>query len=107
MTNEQFQTELEKAFLRSKQLLNEKEKEYSEGKDRFDQFKKASVLNNEPATRSLWGMATKHVTSIADMVKNPTMYSSKIWREKLTDLRNYTFLLDILLIDLIGDENDN
>ena len=105
MTNEQFQIEVEKAFLRSKQLLNKKEKEYSEGKDRLDQFKKASILNNEPATRSLWGMATKHVTSLADMVKNPTMYSSKIWREKVTDLRNYTFLLDALLVDK-GDEDE-
>lgn len=106
MTNEQFQIEVEKAFLRSKQLLNKKEKEYSGDRDRLDQFKKASILNNEPATRSLWGMATKHVTSIAIMVKNPTMYSSKIWREKVTDLRNYTFLLDALLIDK-GDEDDS
>lgn len=105
MTNEQFQIEVEKAFLRSKQLLNKKEKEYSEGEDRLDQFKKVSTLNNEPATRSLWGMATKHVTSIANMVKDPTSYNLKMWREKVTDLRNYTFLLDALLVDK-GDKDE-
>lgn len=105
MTNEQFQIEVEKAFLRSKQLLNKKEKEYSKGKDRFDQFKKASILNAEPATRSLWGMATKHITSLATMVKVPELYNSKMWREKLTDLRNYTFLLEVLLIDLEGKDD--
>lgn len=106
MTNEQFQIELEKAFLRSKQVLNKKEKEYSEGKDRLDQFKLASGLNNEPATRSLWGMATKHITSLSVMVKDPTVYNIEIWREKLTDLRNYTFLLETLLIDLLSDCDD-
>jgi len=100
MTNEQFLIELESAFLRSKQILNKKEKEYSEGVDRFDQFKKVAILNNVSPTEALWGMASKHVTSIADMCKDPKMYDLKQWREKLTDLRNYTFLADALLIDL-------
>ena len=100
MDNSTFQIEVEKSFLRSKQLLNKKEKEYSEGIDRLDQFKKAGTLNTQPPTEALWGMAVKHVTSVATMVKNPTSYNLKTWREKVTDLRNYTFLLDALLIDL-------
>lgn len=100
MDNQEFAIEVESAFLRSKRLLIRKEKEYSEGIDRLDQFKKVGILNNEPATKSLWGMAVKHVSSIADMVKNPTSYNLKTWREKLTDLRNYTFLLEALLKDL-------
>ena len=95
-----FQIELEKAFLRSKKVLNKKEKEYSEGIDRLDQFKAAAHLNHEAPTKSLWGMATKHVTSIATMCKHPTSYNLKSWREKVTDLRNYTFLLDALLVDM-------
>lgn len=100
MDNSTFQIEVEKSFLRSKQLLNKKEKEYSEGQDRLDQFYKIAKLNSESPTQSLWGMTAKHVTSIATMVKNPTLYNLKTWREKLTDLRNYTFLLDALLVDL-------
>lgn len=100
MTNEEFMIELESAYLRSKRLLIKKEKEYSEGTDRLDQFKKVSILNNISPTDALWGMASKHITSIATMVQNPKTYNLKKWREKLTDLRNYTFLLDALLVDL-------
>lgn len=33
-------------------------------------------------------------------MKGPKMYNLKRWREKLNDLRNYTFLLEALLVDL-------
>ena len=100
MTSEQFQSEVEKSYVRSKYLLIKKEDEYSEGTDRLDQFKKIACLNNEPSTRSLWGMASKHITSIATMCKNPTLYGLIQWREKVNDLRNYTFLLDALLAEM-------
>jgi len=100
MTNDEFQLHMQDSFLRSRRTLAKKEKEYSEGIDRLDQFKKAGILNNVSPTESLWGMATKHVTSIADMVKDPTSYNLKIWREKLGDLRNYTILCEALLSDL-------
>jgi hypothetical protein len=34
------------------------------------------------------------------MSKDPLDYNLRQWREKITDLRNYTFLLDALLVDL-------
>lgn len=100
MTNEQFQLEIEKMFLRSKNTLVRKEKEYSEGTDRLDQFKKVAIMNDISPAEALWGMASKHVTSVASMTKDPKMYNMKTWREKLGDLRNYTLLLEALLIDL-------
>ncbi len=100
MNNELFQIEVEKAFLRSKRMLIRKEKEYSQGEDRLDQFKRLGIANCESPTKALWGMATKHVDSIGLMVKHPTSYNLKKWRKKITDLRNYTFLLDALLVDL-------
>jgi len=100
MTNEEFQIEVEKAILRSKQILNKKEKEYSDGRDRLCQFKQVGTLNDIAPTEALWGMASKHISSLASMVKSPTSYNLKQWREKLNDLRNYTLLLDALLIDI-------
>ena len=100
MTNEQFLLEFEKAVLRSKNVLCRKEKEYSEGEDRFDQFWKVASMNSISPMEALWGMASKHVTSVATMVKDPTSYNLKTWREKLGDLRNYIFLAEALLIDL-------
>jgi len=99
MTNEEFMIEVEKAYLRSKKLLIRKEKEYG-GEDRLEQFYRVAMLNKVCATEALWGQTTKHVTSIADMVKDPTSYNLRKWREKLNDLRNYTFLLDALLLDM-------
>lgn len=100
MTSEQFQIEVEEAFLRSKQLLNKKEKEYSGGKDRLDQFKKVAIMNSVSPTEALWGMSSKHVTSLATMVRDPTSHTLDQWVEKLTDLHNYLFLLGALLIDV-------
>ena len=100
MTNEQFKLEFEKAVLRSKNTLIKKEKEYSEGSDRFDQFHKVALMNSVSPMEALWGMASKHITSIASMTQDPTMYNLKTWREKIGDLRNYLFLAEALLIDL-------
>ena len=100
MTPQDFNIEVENACNRSKRLLIKKASEYSEGTDRLDQFKKVALLNSISPTEALWGMTSKHITSIATMVKDPKMYNLKTWREKVTDLRNYTILLDALLIDL-------
>ena len=100
MTNEEFLTNIEEQFLRSKKLLVQKEAEYSAGADRLDQFYRAGVAQNIQPTQALLGMATKHFTSIADMCKEPMAYDIFRWREKLTDLRNYTFLLEALIEDM-------
>lgn len=103
MTNERFMIELEDSFNRSKKVLIKKEKEYSNGRDRLEQFHRAGTAQNIKPTEALMGMATKHFTSMADMVKNPLDYSLKEWNERVTDLRNYTFLLDALVRDLRGE----
>jgi len=100
MTNEEFMIEVEKAFLRSKRVLLRKQVEYSDGKDRLSQFYRAASTQDITPTEALMGMATKHVTSIADMCKDPLAYSMRQWREKIVDLRNYTFLLEAMLSDL-------
>ena len=69
-------------------------------KDRLEQFYRAGYVQLIPATFALLGMATKHFTSIADMAKHPEDFSLKKWNEKLTDLRNYTYLLDALVRDM-------
>ena len=100
MTNEEFMIEVEASHLRSKRVLIRKEKEYSSGKDRLEQFWRAGVAQNILPTEALIGMAMKHVTSIADMAKDPSLYNLKKWREKTGDLRNYTILLEALLKDI-------
>lgn len=100
MNNQEFMIEVDKACARSKLTLLKKEKEYSSGRDRLEQFHRAGAAQNILPTEALCGMMAKHFTSIADMCKDPTLYNQRQWREKVGDLRNYTFLLETLLIDI-------
>ena len=77
MTPTDFHIEVENACNRSKRLLIKKASEYSQGIDRLDQFKQIGTLNSQYPTEALWGMASKHVQSIAIMVKDPSSYNLK------------------------------
>uniref|UniRef100_A0A6M3LIM9 Uncharacterized protein n=1 Tax=viral metagenome TaxID=1070528 RepID=A0A6M3LIM9_9ZZZZ len=99
MTNEQFILHNQSATLRRNLVLQKKEKEYSNGKDRLEQFHRAASAQNILPTEALIGMATKHFTSITDMCKHPLDHTFKQWHEKLDDLRNYCDLLDALITD--------
>ena len=92
--------EVENSYKRSVEVLQEKEKEYAEEGDRLIQFYNVSMLGDIDPCEALIGMAAKHYSSIAHMVKNPHAYTLSRWDEKITDLRNYTFLLDALLRDM-------
>ncbi|MBU2249320.1 MAG: hypothetical protein KKD77_21410 [Gammaproteobacteria bacterium] len=101
MNSEQFMISVEEGHLRSKRLLIKKGAEYATAEgNRLEQFHRAGCAEGIPATQALIGMCTKQFTSIADMAKNPDAYKLRAWREKITDLRNYTHLLDGLLEDL-------
>ena len=72
MTNEEFVIEVDKSVSRSKSILVRKGVE----------------------------MALKHVTSLNNMIKNPSAYSLKKFDEKIAALDNYTILLDALSRDI-------
>lgn len=100
MTNEEFIFHTQLAFERRRGILARKEKEYSNGKDRLEQFHRAASAQNILPTEALVGMMTKHFTSITDMAKDPSNHTFKQWHEKLDDLRNYCDLLDALVTDI-------
>ena len=100
MNKVQFMSHIEDAFARRKEILQKKEKEYSGGRDRLEQFYRAGAAQNTLPTEALIGMATKHFTSITDMAKDPSNYTTNQWHEKLDDLRNYMDLLDALVTDI-------
>ena len=100
MTNEEFEVVVEEAIQRSKKTLNEKGKEYTGETDRLEMFQLAGDLQSIPETQALFGMATKHIISIANMVKRPSDYTKEQWYEKTGDLRNYTILLEAVLVDI-------
>lgn len=98
MTDEEFGISLENGHLRSKKLLLRKKAEYAAiHEDRLIQFYKLALITNTTAQASLMQLAAKHFSSLCDMAANPGNYSKQQWREKITDLRNYTHLLDGLM----------
>ena len=108
MTNEEFNIEIENSTNRSKRLLMKKGLEYSTvGGDRLEQFYRAgAALKTTPHT-ALIGMVAKHFTSLADMGKHPFDFKVEKWNEKITDIRNYTYLLDALVRDFETHREEN
>jgi len=100
MSRAEFAIEADNSVSRRQSILIKKGVEYSQDDDRLGQFYRAGSVQGIHPTQALMGMAMKHVTSLADMVKNPSAYSLKKFNEKIADLRNYTILLDALLRDM-------
>jgi hypothetical protein len=100
MTSTEFNIVIEEMFLRSKKTLCKKASSYATDDQRLKNFYQAAAIQEIPVTQACVGMMTKHYASVCDMAKNPTSHSLTQWREKLGDLRNYTFLCEALLSDL-------
>lgn len=101
MNNQEFMIEVENSHNRSKKLLIRKQAVYTSGDDdRLEQFYRAAAAQKINPCEALIGMATKHFTVIADYCKDPEAHSIRFWNESLTDLRNYTYLLDALIREM-------
>ena len=105
MDKETFMIEVENSHNRSKRVLLKKGEEYTLGKNRLDQFYRTGTVQAISPTSALVGMMAKHFTSISDMARDPSEHDIKKWNEKITDLRNYTYLLDALVRDM-EDQGD-
>ena len=81
--------------------LYQKEKEYSEGYDRFDQFKNAAKICQCSPGQALLGMMIKHYLSIINMINDKSINTCSMDKimEKFGDLINYCFLLFGLLVE--------
>ncbi|WNM72522.1 hypothetical protein SEA_ARTORIAS_53 [Gordonia phage Artorias] len=66
---------------------------------RFHNFETAAALNGETIEKTLWGFVSKHIASVADMVKDdPTTHSVEKWDEKITDITIYMLILKAMII---------
>nr|DAH15972.1 MAG TPA: hypothetical protein [Bacteriophage sp.] len=84
---------------RSEVLLAGKGHEYAEGADtsqridRLAHFKKAAALQGVTTAQAAFGMLTKHLVSVADMVASGGEYPLEKWDEKISDSINYLLIL--------------
>ena len=116
MQREMFNQVMNDLIAKCQSTLQQKAKEYAPSIDRLHNFKVAAELNGETPVQACWGMATKHIVSIADMVREngEHQHPISVWDEKVGDALNYLILLYALeteqqsepCISKGGPEND-
>ena len=75
-----------------------KAKEYASSRSRLHNFHVAARLNRVPVREALWGMATKHLVSVIDIV-NGRECSREVLDEKIGDMINYLILLKAVVVE--------
>ncbi len=98
MTKEEFEGMVKSLNAKLSALRNKKGEEYAPGSDRLQSFKTASEMNHETVPSAIWGMMSKHLVSIADMIRmeyrdEKWIYNLKEWEAKLFDAIIYLQLL--------------
>jgi len=96
MQLDKFNETVQKQFAHCQAVLNIKGNEYVFGDDRLEHFKSAATEQGITPKQALWGMASKHITSLSGMCRNGSE-SMPLWNEKITDSINYLLLLRALV----------
>ncbi len=102
MNHIDFDSLVERETKRMKDVMCTKSADYSAVDDKLFNFKLAAELDGISPIEALRGMWLKHRTSIRqglDELVNGKCRPEKWWIEKLTDDRNYSILLQALLME--------
>lgn len=99
MKTEVFESILENRLLKISGVLGHKAKEYALGGDRLHNFKTAAALLQTTQAKALWGIAAKHLVSVADLVEGRLPPTEYFVNEKIGDLINYLILLEAVLLE--------
>ena len=86
------------------EVLGNKAKEYAQ-EDRLHNFKVAARVNGCTPAQANWGMASKHLVSVIDLVAGRLKPTSYLINEKIGDMINYLILLEALLIEEVEDSD--
>lgn len=88
---------IEERIKKIQESLANKAKEYATDGQSFYNFDRAAKINRTSAKKALWGMATKHLVSVIDMVEQDKSFGKAYVDEKIGDMINYLILLEGLL----------
>ena len=105
MYHHQFESIIDKTLDAARDMLTRKSKGYSNEDDRLHNFRTGAALNGVTMEQVCWGMATKHIISIRDMVMSGESYSAEVWDEKLGDAINYLAILKAITVETNDDKN--
>lgn len=102
MKPERFETIVNRSQTICREILLEKNEEYSRDNERLHNFYTAARVDNTTPEVALWGMAKKHLVSIMDMIedtKRGLCPTPEMVTEKFGDMHNYLYLLEGLFDD--------
>ena len=93
-TNKQFKKVLKERLKKIEETLSKKEKEYALKDRRYHNFDIAARMNGLTAEAALWGMVSKQIVSVMDMIYDPKTITEELVNEKIGDVINYMILLE-------------
>lgn len=82
--------------------MRSKGEEYTRNNDKLHNFKRAAEMLGCTPEEALMGMATKHIVSVYDMVRDVAggaVVSERLVEEKIGDVINYMLLLEAILTE--------
>lgn len=98
MISKDFEDIVCKQFKYCYKLLFEKAKQYNIGtEDRLHAFKVASAFEGISTKQALFGMLSKHLVSLSDMIRKDSIQPLDVWNEKISDSINYLLLLKAII----------
>ena len=108
MTNEEFEIVLNERLADTKQRLASKAGEYASGNNRMHNFEASGRMNDESREKALWGMMSKQIVAVkdmVDMVENDDIDNIELFQidEKIGDTINYLILLEAMLIERVNN----
>ena len=105
MTKEDFEGVIAARIEKITKVLFAKNKEYSPGGDKLNNFKEAGRVKNETPEKALWGMMVKQFVACQLRVNDldsGLVASEEFWDEKIGDVINYFILLECCLAERRG-----
>jgi len=99
MTTDRFEELLQNRIEKIGTVLGKKADEYAQNGDRLFNFRQAARINGTSMTESLWGMGTKHLVSVLDLIHGRLENTKEMADEKIGDMINYLILLEAVLTE--------
>lgn len=105
MNLNQFESIQEAIILRIKNMIEKKRNEYANLNDVLINFKRAASFLEQTPLQALFGMLTKHLISLRDIVIEQKTVPLELFQEKITDTINYLILLEGLFIENLNNKS--
>lgn len=107
MDTKSFDEVVERALVRSREVLIHKAKEYAQDGDRMHNFNRGAQISGESREKVLKGFMLKHLISVFDIIDNidkGVIPTREFVDEKIGDSINYMLLLEASLVDRMNNQ---